>query len=117
MNVNKSVDHGKSVFQTIEVKPKKTIEMVTKNVRYPTIIRKHNLKMTMDRLNDFRSTMQEIINVKNGILPKDADDDFVMNEMDYEDTVNITNQKTPKASRKLAVKLPVLKGSNEVSKT
>ena len=91
--------------------------MVTKNVRYPTIIRKHNLKMTMDRLNDFRSTMQEIINVKNGILPKDADDDFVMNEMDYEDTVNITNQKTPKASRKLAVKLPVLKGSNEVSKT
>ena len=52
--------------------------MATKNVSYPTIIMKHKLKMTQERLYDFRKTMHEIVGVKNGILPSDAnEDDFI----------------------------------------
>lgn len=37
------------------------------NKNYPDILRKNNLKVTKERLmNDFRDTMKEIVNVKNG---------------------------------------------------
>lgn len=37
------------------------------NKKYPGILIKHNMKLTKDRLlNDFRDTMREIIDVKNG---------------------------------------------------
>tara|TARA_B110000285_G_scaffold196091_1_gene226829 strand:+ start:163 stop:405 length:243 start_codon:yes stop_codon:yes gene_type:complete len=38
-----------------------------RNKHYPDILRKNNLKVTKERLlNDFRDTMKEIVNVKNG---------------------------------------------------
>jgi len=37
------------------------------NKNYPDILRKNNMKVTQERLlNDFRETMREIVNVKNG---------------------------------------------------
>ena len=37
------------------------------NKNYPEILRKNNMKVTQERLlNDFRETMREIVNVKNG---------------------------------------------------
>jgi len=46
--------------------------MSKKILNYSQIIRKHNLKLSKNRIEDFRSTLKEIINVKNGILPRDA---------------------------------------------
>ena len=41
-------------------------------------MQKHNIKLTNDRITDFRVTMQEIIDLKNGILPFDStDEDFL----------------------------------------
>lgn len=38
-----------------------------RNKHYPEILKKNNMKVTKERLlNDFRDTMKEIINVKNG---------------------------------------------------
>lgn len=37
-----------------------------KNQKYPKIFEKYNLRITQDRLEDFRSTMREIIEIKNG---------------------------------------------------
>tara|TARA_B110000285_G_C14684095_1_gene406033 strand:+ start:291 stop:563 length:273 start_codon:yes stop_codon:yes gene_type:complete len=54
-------------------KPKKTIEMSFKN-NFPKIIQKYNLKMTEDRVQNFRKTMQEIVGVQNGIIPEDSRD-------------------------------------------
>jgi hypothetical protein len=38
----------------------------SQNMQYSSIIKKHNLKMTDDRLLDFRSTLKEIVELKNG---------------------------------------------------
>jgi len=54
-------------------KTKKTIEMSLKN-NFPKIIQKYNLKMTEDRVQNFRKTMQEIVGVQNGIIPEDSRD-------------------------------------------
>ena len=43
--------------------------MFTKNLKFPTIIQKHNIKMTTDRLEDWRKTMRIIVDCKNGIYP------------------------------------------------
>mgnify|MGYP004535232097 CR=1 FL=1 len=69
----------KSEKKTIEITPSElTNYPVTKktggspkkkitNKNYPDILRKNNMKVTKDRLlNDFRETMREIVNVKNG---------------------------------------------------
>jgi len=37
-------------------------------------MQKHNLKVSQERMDDFRYTLKEIINLKNGIAPADADD-------------------------------------------
>ena len=37
-------------------------------------MQKHNLKVSRERMDDFRNTLKEIINLKNGIAPFDADD-------------------------------------------
>lgn len=50
-------------------KQKETIEMITKNRKFPIIIKNHNLKLTRDRLDDWRSTMRIIVNCKNGVYP------------------------------------------------
>ena len=41
---------------------------------FPKIIQKYNLKMTEDRVQNFRKTMQEIVGVQNGIIPEDSRD-------------------------------------------
>lgn len=41
-------------------------------------MQKHNIKLTNDRITDFRVTMQEIVDLKNGIIPFDyIDEDFL----------------------------------------
>lgn len=35
---------------------------------------KNNIKVTNDRLSDYRSTLKEIIDAKNGRIPKDSRD-------------------------------------------
>jgi len=41
-------------------------------------MQKHNLKINEERLDNFRLTMDEIVGVKNGIIPEDHDaSDFV----------------------------------------
>ena len=54
---------------------KKTIEMCTRNMKFPTIIQKHNMKITKDRLEDWRTTMKIIVDCKNGIYPVDKQED------------------------------------------
>ena len=42
-----------------------------RNKKYPEILRKHNLKLTQDRFIDFRKTMKEIVDIKNGLREPD----------------------------------------------
>jgi len=42
---------------------------------YPKIIKDHSLKMTEERLNNWRSTMKIIVDCKNGKLPDDVNED------------------------------------------
>ena len=51
--------------------------MFTKNLKFPTIIQKHNIKMTTDRLEDWRKTMRIIVDCKNGIYPQDIHEDRI----------------------------------------
>ena len=46
--------------------------MVT-NKNYPSIIKKHKLRITRDRLGDFRNTMKQIVDLKNGKMMPDAE--------------------------------------------
>ena len=43
-----------------------------KDKNYLNIIDQHNLKKTRERISDFRSTLKEIVDVKNGIIPFDS---------------------------------------------
>jgi len=54
---------------------KKTIEISTRNPSYPKIIEKYNMKMTEMRLIDWRKTMLAIVDIKNGIKPKECMED------------------------------------------
>ena len=45
------------------------------NAQRFSVISKNKLKPVADRVIDFRSTLKEIVNYKNGILPEDADSD------------------------------------------
>ena len=56
---------AKSKQSPIEVKP------LTKPY-YQSIIKKHDITVTDDRLQDFRMTMREIVDQKNGIIPTDS---------------------------------------------
>ena len=71
------VDYNKSDKKTIEITSselnnypivKKSVSIKkSTNKNYPDILRKNNMKVTKERLlNDFRDTMREIVNVKNG---------------------------------------------------
>lgn len=43
---------------------------------YLTIIDDNNLKMTDDRIADFRKTISELVGVKNGVIPADSQNMF-----------------------------------------
>jgi hypothetical protein len=47
---------------------------------FPKIIKKYNLKMTEDRVQNFRKTLTEIVGVQNGIIPEDSKDLNSLNE-------------------------------------
>ena len=47
-------------------------EQSSKKPVYQSIIKRHDIKVTNDRLHDFRMTMREIVDQKNGILPSDS---------------------------------------------
>ena len=61
------------------------------------VIKRHNLKMTMNRFSDFRGTLNEIIEIKNGVYPKDASDhylkdlDVMSNKLSYGGSASNTN--------------------------
>ena len=40
-------------------------------MQYSSVIKKHHLKMTDDRMIDFRGTLQEIVDMKNGVMPRE----------------------------------------------
>lgn len=63
--------HSLGCPQKPEVKQKKTIEMGTRNM----IIQKYNMRRTQERLDDFRTTIKIIVDCKNGVYPKDVQED------------------------------------------
>lgn len=86
-------------------KQKPTIEMFTRNLKFPSIIKKYNIKMTKDRLEDWRKTMKIIVDCKNGIYPDDINEDrypqyeCIVNEDKFNTTVNSPLfEKKPKSS-------------------
>lgn len=59
---------GEPKSQTLIFNPKKiyTQNSSGPNVKIPQIIKKHRLKLTKDRITDFRQTMKDIVDLKNG---------------------------------------------------
>jgi hypothetical protein len=47
-------------------------ELTDTNKKYLSIIDQNNLRMTDDRIADFRATLSELIGVKNGVIPDDS---------------------------------------------
>ena len=45
-----------------------------RNNKYTEILKKHHMKVTRDRVEDFRRTMFEIVDIKNGRKQPDEDD-------------------------------------------
>jgi hypothetical protein len=50
-----------------------------KDEKYMSIIDKYNLKKTSERISDFRSTMREIVGIKNGLILMDSIANMTMN--------------------------------------
>ena len=69
------------------------------NHTYQTIIKNNNLKMTYNRVNDFRKTMQEIVEMKNGQKPTDFKEDYGFNALEPRGTQFARIIKKPAASR------------------
>ena len=98
---------GKSQSPDSSSSPKQqkpTIEMFTRNLKFPSIIKKYNIKMTKDRLEDWRKTMKIIVDCKNGIYPDDINEDrypqyeCIVNEEKAHTTVTSPLMKKPKSS-------------------
>lgn len=69
---------------------KETIDMYTKNLKFPVIIKKYNLKLTKDRLDDWRRTMKIIVDCKNGVYPQDKYEDRIPMYRCIQNPINIT---------------------------
>ena len=78
----KSTPAAGSLSALESVAPKETIEinidLITKklgikNKKYPEVIQKNNLMVTNERLINYRQTLREIIEIKNGKVVKDKE--------------------------------------------
>lgn len=61
-------------LQSSDQKPisKNIIKMRRTPIQYQSVMTKNLLKVTNDRLSDYRSTLKEIIDAKNGKIPVDS---------------------------------------------
>jgi len=57
-------------------KKRKSSLISVKNQKYKDILKKHNLKLTLDRVQDFRMTLKEIVDIKNGKRNPDIAEDL-----------------------------------------
>lgn len=55
------------------LEPDNNHKFLIRNKKYPEIISKHNLRLTQERLENFRGTMKEIIDIKNGKKMEDVE--------------------------------------------
>lgn len=52
-------------------KSQRTQEVQIKQINFKKIIERNKLRLTTDRIHDFRKTMDEIVGLKNGLKPSD----------------------------------------------